>query len=216
MSTEPPRTGRPTPSAASSSTVAIVLAVLAALVGFFIIRQVRDDGGSASPPASTAEGSSSSTIGSGELPSSTSPTPTDPPVVTTGTSVQVANASAQNGVAAQLTTALAAEQFTMAAATNSTEKRDATAVYYDAANPAAQPVAATVATMMGVAAAEPLPSPVPVEAGALPEGCGVLVMLGNDKAGTTLADMSAAVTGATTTVAGTATTSATTTATTTA
>jgi hypothetical protein len=211
MSTEPNRTGRTGPSTASSSTVAIVLAVLAAVIGFFIIRQVRDDGDDAStqPTTETSIGTGS-TIDSGEVPSSTAPTPTSGPTfVTTGTSVQVANASAQNGVAGQLTTALAAQQFTMAPAANATEEGDTTRVLYDAANPAAQPVANSVALMLGVASAEPLPSPVPVDGGALPAGCGVLVMLGNDKAGKPLAEMGGTLPGGSaTTVAGATTTAA--------
>jgi hypothetical protein len=122
--------------------------------------------------------------------------------------VQVANASSQNGVAGQLTTALAAQKFTMAAAANGSSKSDTTHVYYDPANTAAKPVADSVASLMGIAASEPLPSPIPTKDAALPQGCGVLVLLGTDKAGKPLTEMGGTATtaagpaGATSTSAG--------------
>jgi hypothetical protein len=188
---EPTRTGRPSPSPASSSTVAIVLAVIAALVGFFIIKQVRDDGDSGGAKPSTTTVGPGTTLGEGSLPP-VSGAPTTAPGgggITTGSNVQVVNASAQNGVAGQLTTALAAQKFTMAAAGNSAGKSDTSHVYYDPATPAAKPVADTVASMMGIAASEAMPTPIPTKDGTLPGGCGVLVVLGADKAGKPLAEM---------------------------
>jgi hypothetical protein len=206
---EPTRTGRPSPSPASSSTVAIILAVIAAVVGFFIIKQVRDDGngGGGSPSASSTQGTGS-TIDTGSLPTVTGGVPTTTGFTTTGSTVQVVNASAQNGVAGQLTTALAAQKFTMAAAGNGASKSDTTHVYYDPAKPAAKPVADSVASLMGIAASEPMPTPIPTKDGTLPEGCGVLVVLGADKAGKPLTEMGGTATtlaptsGATSTSAG--------------
>jgi hypothetical protein len=206
---EPTRTGRPSPSPASSSTVAIVLAVIAALVGFFIIKQVRDDGnsGGGGSPSPSSTQSTATTIDSGSLPTVTGggglPTQTTG-ITVAGSSVQVANASSQNGVAGQLTTALAAQKFTMAAPGNGKTKTDTTHVYYDPANTAAKPVADSVASLMGIAASEPMPSPIPTKDGTLPQGCGVLVLLGTDKAGKPLTGMGGS---ATTAASGSGTTS---------
>jgi hypothetical protein len=168
--------------------VAIVLAVLAAVIGFFIIKQVRDDNGDSSSQAPNTTASTNSTIAGGSLPTATVGS-TAPVNVTTGTAVIVANASTQNGVAAKLTTALQAQHFTMQKATNAAAKSDTTHVYYDPAIATAQPVADTLALLMGLSASEPMPSPIPTADGALPADTGVLVLLGNDKAGKSLTDM---------------------------
>ena len=78
----------------------------------------------------------------------------------------------------------------MAEATNATSAQlELSIVYYDPAVAAAQAVADSVATMMGGLAVEAVPTPVPIEGGAL-DGSGVVVMLGTAQADKTLEELS--------------------------
>jgi len=192
MSTEQPgRTSRQnSPGSPMGSTIAIVVTVVAVILGFFILKQIRDDseGGGTVAPVAT------STTSSSVAPASTDPqitTTTELVLVTQGTKVQVANASSQNGVAGQLSTALSGEGFDMSDATNAAVKLDLSKVLYDQTIPEAKAVADSVASVMGGIPVEVAPTPPPTVDGALPDGTGVLVMLGNDKAGKTLAQMQA-------------------------
>ena len=186
----------------AASTIMIIVTVVAVVIGFFILKSIRDDDGgtSGSPPATAGPGGSTTTSGGV---ATTAPPTTAVSDVKTGTSVEVANASGVGGAAGKTSDELKSGGFTMAAATNSTGPRlDVTVVYYDPTNPAALPVASTVARTMGVAAPGELPAPIPITGGKLGEGVGVLVMLGKDKAGKTLAQMSpTTVAGATATTA---------------
>lgn len=104
--------------------------------------------------------------------------------------VKVANASGINGAAAYLTDELAKLGFQTRGATNAAgpdENLDASKIYVV---PGAEAVARSVAALMGGVAILPMPTPAWITGAN--EGLGdatVLVMLGHDKAGTPLADM---------------------------
>lgn len=173
----------------AASTIMIIVTVVAVVIGFFILKSIRDDdGGSSGRPPTTNTSGGNTTV---STPTSASVTPpTTAGEVKTGSSVQVANASGVGGAAGKLTTDLKNAGFATGKATDATgPKLDTTVVYYVATDPAAQPVAATVARSMGVGAPEAMPSPIPVSGGKLEDGVGVLVMLGKDKAGKNLTAM---------------------------
>jgi hypothetical protein len=167
------------------STLSIVLAVVAVIVGFLILNNITDDGGSdaGGAPESTVPSTVDDTI------ADTTTTTTEPPLVLEGATVIVANASGVPQSAGAMTTELASVGFTMGTATNATQSGLATSlVYYDPAIAAAQDVANSVARVMGGLAVESVPDPIPVEGGSL-NGAGVLVMLGTDAAGKSLAEI---------------------------
>jgi hypothetical protein len=172
------------------STISIVLAVVAVIVGFLILQNITDDGPSASDGGGTPVDSVvDSTPGSVVETSST--TTTEPPLVTEGATVVVANASGVPGSAGRMTTELATVGFTTGEATNSTQSGlTASIVQYDPTIAAAQAVAESVARTMGGLTVEVLPTPAPVEGGSL-NGAGVLVLLGTDEADKTIAQLSA-------------------------
>jgi hypothetical protein len=115
-------------------------------------------------------------------------TPTTVGRVTTGATVVVANASGVGGSAGAMSTALQTAGYAMGTAGNSTGEQLATSlVYYVAGDAAAQAVAASVATDMGGLAVSEMPQPPPIDAGLGTST--VLVMLGTDTAGKTLADL---------------------------
>ncbi len=182
--------GRPSRStggnAPMGSTVAIVVTAVAVILGFLILRKINDNGdsGTSKPDTSTT---TSTTIDTSSTVDQT--TSTTQALVTKGTKVQVANASNASGTAKQMSTALSGKGFDMVdPATNATlsPKLDVTKVIYDAANPAALPVATSVALVLGGVAVEASPTPPPVQDGAFAADSGVIVLLGNDLAGKTL------------------------------
>lgn len=195
MSNEQPSRPRKSGSSASpmGSTLAIVIAVAAVVVGFLILKNIRsDDSGGTSattfPPTTT--------IDPNLPPTSILPTPTVPQVTvftptTTGATVLVANSSHQNGVAKTLSSALQGQQFTMGTPANGATKEAVTHVQYLDGDPAAQQVAESVARLMGVATIEVMPTPVALADPATLGDAHVLVLLGDDKAGKTLAQMAA-------------------------
>ena len=195
----------------AASTVMIVVTVVAIVVGFFILKQIRDDGGSASsalPPSATQPSNETTTTAAGQIDVTTTTAQVD---VKTGTKVQVANSSSGQGVAGKLTKDLQANGFQTGKATDATGANvAASVVYYDPASPSGKQVADTVARSLGGVTVEPLPAAIPITGGQLDTGVGVLVLLGNDKAGKTIAEMSggaAATTSSLATVATVATTS---------
>ena len=194
MSNEQPSRPRKSGSSASpmGSTLAIVIAIAAVVVGFLILKNIRSSDGDGTtattqPPATTIDPSLTATT--------QPPLPTEPPITvfqptTQGASVLVANSSHQNGVAKTLSTALEGQQFTMVAPTNGSEKVDKTKIQYKAGDPAAQQVAQSVAQLMGVTLPiEEMPTPVALADPATLLDATVLVLLGDDKAGKTLAQM---------------------------
>jgi hypothetical protein len=190
MSNEQPSRPRRSGSGASpmGSTLAIVIAIAAVVVGFLILKNIRsdDDNSTATtqPPATTPD-SASNTF-------PVTPVETEPTVFTpqtSGANVLVANSSHANGAAGQLTTALQGNQFTMGTPANGSTKEPVTKIQYVSGDVAAQAVAQSVAALMGVAAIEPMPTPVLLVDPATLLDNTVLVLLGDDKAGKTLAQM---------------------------
>ncbi len=176
------------------STISIVLAVVAVIVGFLILNNITDDGPSAGggDVASTDSAPENSATTNSALENTTTST-TTPALVTAGATVVVANASGVPLAAAGMTTELASLNFVMAEATNSTQTGlVASIVHYDASNAAALAVAESVARSMGGVTVEVVPTPPPVDGQSL-NGAGVLVLLGTDQAGKTIAQMTAAV-----------------------
>jgi LytR cell envelope-related transcriptional attenuator len=173
------------------STLAIVIAIAAVVVGFLILKNIRsdDDDGAASTTLPI-----SNTIDPLTTSATLAPLPTEPAVTvftptTTGAKVIVANASHANGAAGQLTTALQANQFVMGEPTNGSSDEPVTKVQYLTGDVAAQAVAQSVAQLMGVTSVEPIPTPVLLEDPTLLADNTVVVLLGDDKAGKTLAQM---------------------------
>jgi len=191
------------------STLAIVIAVAAVVVGFLILRSIRsDDNGDATdtpttPVATTIDPSQTTTIA--PLPSGPTTTAVFTPT-TQGAKVQVANSSHANGVAGVLSTALQGKGFTMGEPTNGATKEPLTKIQYLSGDNNAQAVAQSVAQLMGVASIEIIPTPVQLQDPSLLADNTVLVLLGDDKAGKTLEQMTQPDTG--TTLAGETTTTA--------
>lgn len=185
----PPRVGDS--GSPVGSTLSIVLAVIAVVAGFLILRAITDDddddAGGIVPPGSTVSEGTSVVPGS-ELVPTTVPVPTTVGRVTTGAAVSVANASGIGGSAAGMTAALQGAGYTTGEPGNNTGPNlDASVVYYVAGDLAAQAVAQSVAADMGgIQVAEmPVPAPIDVDLGTST----VLVMVGTDTAGKTLADL---------------------------
>ncbi|MCE9620976.1 MAG: LytR C-terminal domain-containing protein [Actinomycetia bacterium] len=192
----PGRTTRP-PSRSSSSapmgsTVAIVVTAIAVLLAFFILRKVNDSGetstidpgGTSATTAATVPGDTSQTT----IPLATTPATTSG-IVKVGTSVQVINCSNQNGVARNMSNALAAEGFTMVEPDSGTIDLPVTKVIYNPDDPLALPVAQTVALLLGNVTLE-ASGVVPSELlGTWAPGSNVAVLLGDDLAGKTLAQI---------------------------
>ncbi|MEM9514582.1 MAG: LytR C-terminal domain-containing protein [Actinomycetota bacterium] len=182
------------------STLSIVLAVVAVVAGFLILRNITDDGGGASVDTDPGAADTTTTLAG--------PTTTTEPAVTTttltleGATVVVANASGVSGSAGAMTAELEAVGFTMAEATNSSERNDETLIYYDPSAAAAQAVADSVSIVMGGPDVATVPEPPPVEGGDLGDAA-VLVLLGVNQANRTLAELQGTETTETTTATGT-------------
>src|SRR3954453_13170095 len=191
------------------STLAIVIAIAAVVVGFLILKNIRnDDNGDATGTATTPVTTSIDPSLTTTIP----PLPTEPQVTvftptTQGAKVQVANSSHANGMAGQLSTALQGKGFTMGEPTNGATKEAVTKIQYLSGDNAAQAVAQSVAQLMGVASVDIIPTPPQLQDPSLLADNTVLVLLGDDKAGKTLDQMTQPDTG--TTVAGETTTTAT-------
>jgi hypothetical protein len=115
-----------------------------------------------------------------------------PPLVYEGATVVVANANRVNGSAGAMSRDLDAAGFTVAGAVNASAdigQLELTVVYYDASSEAARLVADSVNRVMGGdASVAPLPATIPTEGGQFVGQ--VLVLLGNDKGGKSLAELS--------------------------
>jgi hypothetical protein len=185
------RTGRTNGSAPMGSTVAIVVTGIALVLGFLILRKVNDNNDSGSKTQQTSQSTTATTIDPNATVAITLPPETTAPaLVTTGTKVQVANASTANGAAGAMTTAVQAKNFEMAEAVTGTEKVDKTKVLYNADDPNALVVATSLATLFPGAEVVAQGLPIPTPTGNWAEGSGVLLMLGNDYAAKTLAEIS--------------------------
>jgi len=119
--------------------------------------------------------------------------------VTEGATVIVANASRVDGAAGRLTDSLVAVGYTTTDATNSSddvENLEATQIFFVPGDAAAQAVAENLRLAFGggdITVGE-VADPAPTESGDLGEGT-VLVLMGNDVAGTTLEELGSAETG---------------------
>ncbi|HEX3090494.1 MAG TPA: LytR C-terminal domain-containing protein [Ilumatobacteraceae bacterium] len=205
MSNEQPSSRPPKRSGSGSSpmgsTLAIVIAIAAVVVGFLILKNIRsDDDNSTAPTTPTSTTLDPLTTTTFPVVPVESTTTSFTPQ-TSGASVIVANSSHANGAAGQLSTALQANGFTMGTPTNGSTKEPVTKVQYLTGDVNAQAVAQSVAQLMGVAAenVEPIPTPVLLGDPTLLADNTVVVLLGDDKASKTLAQMTEATT---TTVAG--------------
>ena len=119
---------------------------------------------------------------------------------TKATVVQVANCSNQEGVAHNLSNALAAEGFTTAEPDMCTIDLPITKIIYNPDDPFGLPVAQTLALYLGNAAVEASGPVVPtLTLGTWAPGSSVIVLLGDDLAGKTLAQIASQSSTATTT-----------------
>ena len=108
-----------------------------------------------------------------------------------GTSVQVVNCSNQEGVARNMSNALAAEGFTMVDADTGTIDLPVTKIIYNPDDPAALAVATTLSTVyLHNAVVEPSGAVTPtLTLATWAPGSAVIVLLGDDLAGKTLAQI---------------------------
>jgi hypothetical protein len=174
------------------STLSIVLAVIAVIAGFLILRNITDDGDSDSGTSSATEAAvdaeTNTTVAEDAAGASTTTEPapsTTFEIVTDGATVVVANANGISGSAGRMSDALEAEGFTMGEPANATVTREGSVVQYDGSIASAKAVADSVAYVMGGVKVTKLPSPPKVEGGDI-GGAGVLVLLGENEADTTL------------------------------
>ncbi len=193
------RTGRTNGAAPMGSTVAIVVTLVALVLGFLILRKVNDGGESTTVKPSSTTAAPGTTLDPSATVAPVTELPTTTVAVTTGTKVQVANASSIDGAAARMSTAVGGKGYDMAEPVSASEKLELSKVLYNPDDPAALPVATSLAALFGNIEVAAAPTPVPVASGNFAEGSGVVLMLGNDAAGKTLAEIGGApVTGVTT------------------
>jgi len=192
---------RTTSGASAGSMVAIVVTLVAVALGFLVLNRVND--GSKSTTGGKTDGTTTSTPVATADPGSTQATTATtlpPALVTSGTKVQVANASHQNKVAAAMSALLATKGFTMAEPVSASSKQDKTTVLYNASDANAKLVADSLATLYPGATVIAQGLPVPTASGAWAEGSAVVLMLGDDYAGKTLDEISGKPTTGTTAV----------------
>ncbi len=185
-----------------SGAVAIVLALVAVVAGFLILNSISNGGDDALDfPVGTSNGSDdggdAGTVTTLD-PSATTvatlaPPTTEPPIVTEGASVLVANANNVGGSAGQMQRALeTGPGFTVAGAVNASTSvgtLETSVIYYVESNTQALPVAESLGEVLGgVSDVLPMPDTPPTADGDL-MGADVLLMLGNDKAGKTLEEL---------------------------
>jgi hypothetical protein len=174
------------------STLAIVIAIAAVVVGFLILKNIRSDNKSSTSPTTTQPSSSNTTplTNNTSAPVQTEPTTTVFTPITAGALVIVANSSHQNGVAKTLSSALQGQNFTMGTPVTGSAKETVTKIQYKSGDAVAQQVAQSIAVLMGVTAAvDVIPTPPALKDPTTLGDATVLVLLGDDKAGKTLAQM---------------------------
>ena len=185
--TRPP--SRSSSSAPMGSTVAIVVTAIAVLLAFFILRKVNDSGETSSVDPGTIATTATTLLGDTSLTTIAQVTVTTSGIVKIGTSVQVVNCSNQEGVARNLSNALGAEGFTMTEPDTGTIDLPVTKIIYNPDDPLALPVAQTVSLLLAGAVIESSGPAVPSLIGAWLPGSSVMVLLGDDLAGKTLAQI---------------------------
>jgi hypothetical protein len=188
-----------------SGALAIVLAVVAVVAGFLILRSISDGGNTQldvaagdgnAEPGDDRDDPDSTDVTDGSAVPTLPTTTTVPPIVTDGASVLVANANGVGGSASSMSRALeTGAGFTVVDPVNSSSTIgdiDESVIYFDPTNAAAQAVADSLSRVLGgVGTIAPLEGTPPTADGSL-NGAGVLLMLGNDKAGKTLAELAPA------------------------
>jgi hypothetical protein len=189
--TRPPR-ARTASVPASAGTLTMILALIAVVVGIVILRNLSDPEGGAVGPVMTT--TTVPEVDPTETTEPEVPESTVPAMVYDGATVVVANANRVNGSAGAMSRDLDAAGFTVAGAVNAAVEigqLELTVIYYDASIEAARLVAESVNRAMGGdASVAPLPTSIPTESGQLVGQ--VLVLLGNDKGGKSLAELTAA------------------------
>lgn len=186
----PPRVGDS--GSPVGSTLSIVLAVVAVVAGFLILRSIFDDdddnnSAGLTPPGTTVAGSAT-TAPAGDGTTATTVAPTTTVGRVTDATIVVANASGIGGSAGQMSTALEAVGYQLGDATDSSEgQQDTSLVYFARGDQPARATAESVARDMGGLQVQRMPAEPPVtgEIG----NATVLVMLGTDAAGKTLAEL---------------------------
>jgi hypothetical protein len=188
-----------------SGAVAIVLALVAVVAGFLILNSISDGGDDALDfPPDTASGSDQGTgdpTATTVDPSQTTvgtlaPATTEPVIVVDGASVIIANANTVGGSAGSMKRALeTGPGFTVVDAVNSSAAVgdiNDSVIYFNAENPQAEPVAQSLSEVLGgVSSVAPLSGTPPTADGDM-KGADVLLMLADDKAGKTLAELNPA------------------------
>lgn len=180
------------------SPLTIVLAVVAVVVGFLIFRTIDSGGGSAldipttvpggtAPGATTPEGG---TAAATTVPGATAPATTVAPS-RTGATVVVINAGEVSGSAGQMTDLLAQAGYTMepGVSDNDSDQAETTVVQFldGTGNPATEAVARSVAADLGGVAVAATATAPAVNQGDSVGAATVFVLLGTDKANSTLA-----------------------------
>lgn len=165
--------------------------LVAAIAAVSVVAACRSDR-SAEPTTTTAATTttSSTTTTSTTTTTTLPPTTTTAPPVTSPGIVKVANASGVDGAAGQLSNELAALGFQMRDPTNGAGQDDDLQVSKVYVLPGSEPVAYSIARLMGGLEVLPMPTPAWIRGGT--ENLGdatVLVMLGHDHAGQPLAQM---------------------------
>lgn len=188
-----------------SGALAIVLALVAVVAGYLILRSISDNGEAALDFPAVEGGAAAADGGNPDEavdPSATTAPPTIattttvPLVVTDGADVLVANANSVGGSAGQMKRALeTGPGFTVVDAVNGSAALGDifdSAVYYDASNPQAEAVARSLSEVLGgISNVAPLPELAPTDDGDM-RGAHVLLLLGDDIAGQTLAELNPA------------------------
>ena len=184
----PPRVGDS--GSPVGSTLSIILAVVAVVAGFLILRSIfddDDDSAGLTPPGTTVAGPAT-TAPPGDGTTATTVAPTTTVGRVTDATIVVANASGIGGSAGQMSTALEAVGYALGDATDSSEgQQDTSLVYFARGDQAARATAESVARDMGGLRVQRMPAEPPItgEIG----NATVLVMLGTDAAGKTLAEL---------------------------
>jgi hypothetical protein len=182
-----------------SGAVAMALAAIALVAGFFILRSISDGGeqgldlpGAGSESADSSDDESPDAAVTTTIGGTTTTTTPEPVLVTTGASVIVANANGVGGSAGAMTRALETVGFAVVDPTNASTAvgdLETSVIYYETTIAGAQAVAESVNLVLGDdLQVSPLEGTPPTRDGSM-NGAGVLVMLGNDKANQTLAEL---------------------------
>lgn len=188
-----------------SGAVAIVLALVAVVAGFLILNSISNGGDDALDfPPGTASGSAdgdadptATTVDPSQTTVGTlAPTDTTPTIVVDGASVLIANANTVGGSAGSMKRALeTGPGFTVVDAVNSSAAVgdiNDSVIYFNAQNPQAEAVAQSLSVVLGgVSSVAPLTGTPPTADGDM-KGADVLLMLADDKAGKTLAELNPA------------------------